>query len=228
MFAGIIESVGKVVAVRRAGGAAAAPATDVVRLEVELGDLLADLRLGASVAVNGACLTLAERRDSVGGFDVVPETWRRTNLRFLQAGDLVNAERSLRVGDRLDGHFVQGHVDGVGRIDRVQRERGEYKLWVVADAELKPYIVRKGSIALDGVSLTIVDVESNRFSVALIPITLARTVLGMRQPGDQVNIETDIVARLILARLEALTGGATATTGAGLTWEHLQESGFLP
>lgn len=218
MFAGIIESVCKVAAVRQA--------TPAVRLEIELGELLTDLRLGASVAVNGACLTLAECRGAVGGFDVVPETWRLTNLRSLRIGDQVNVERSLRVGDRIDGHFVQGHVDGLGKLDRVERGRGEYKMWVRADDGLLPYIVRKGSIALDGTSLTIVDVEDTRFSVVLIPTTLARTVLGLRQPGDLVNIETDVLARLVISRLEAHASGAAPE--ARLSWQRLRESGFLP
>jgi riboflavin synthase len=223
MFAGIVEDLCKVVAARPGAHAKAAEA----RLAVELGELMADLRPGASVAINGVCLTLAERDGSVGTFDVVPETWRLTNLQYLRAGDLVNVERSLRVGDRLDGHFVQGHVDGVGKIDRIQRERGEYKIWIRVATALRPYIARKGSVAVDGVSLTVVDVEQDRFSVVLIPTTLTRTVLGRRQPGAAVNIETDILARLIVSRLEQLRGEGAAVRGA-LTWEHLQESGFLP
>ena len=153
MFSGIIEAVGKVVGLRAAPvGRSAAAAT---RLEIEAGTLFDELRDGASVAVNGACLTLADRRDAVAGFDVIPETWQRTTLRLLKVGDMVNLERSLRVGDRLDGHFVQGHVDGVGTVDRIERQAGEVKLWVAADGELMPYVVRKGAIALDGTSLTV-------------------------------------------------------------------------
>jgi riboflavin synthase len=220
MFAGMIERVCRVAAVR--------PGRDAVRLEVELGDLLDGLALGASVAINGACLTLAERRGAVGGFDVVPETWRLTSLSSLKRGDPVNAERSVRIGDRLDGHFVQGHVDGVGRVERVERDGGEHKLWVSVAADLMRYVVRKGSIALDGTSLTVVDVAENRFSVALIPTTLERTVLGRRRAGDAVNVETDILARLIVSRLEALGERAGAVANAGLTWQKLQEGGFLP
>ena len=230
MFTGIIERVCRVVAVRRAGGVRhgpAAPATDAVRLEVELGELLADLQLGASVAINGVCLTLAERRDSAGGFDVVPETWRLTSLRLLEAGHKVNAERSLRVGDRLDGHFVQGHIDGVGEIDRIERNRDGHRMWIATGAELMPYVVRKGAIALDGTSLTVVDVETGRFSVALIPITLAQTVLGERKPGDLVNIETDVLARLVVSRLGALGDGTLSAAGDQVTWQRLQEGGFL-
>jgi riboflavin synthase len=225
MFAGIVESVCRVATVRP--GIVDAHGCEAVRLEVELGELLRDLKPGASVAVNGACLTLVEQHGSVAGFDVVPETWRRTNLQSLQPGDWVNVERSLRVGDRVDGHFVQGHVDGVGVVDHVERGQVEYKLWIAAPADLMPYIVRKGSIAIDGVSLTIVDVEENRFSVVLIPTTLAKTVLRERHAGDQVNIETDILARIAVSRL-AGAGGRTAGVPVGVTWERLAESGFLP
>jgi riboflavin synthase len=231
MFAGIIESVCKVTAVRPGGTTprgAPARGSGAVRLEIELGQLAAGLQQGASVAINGACLTLVEARGGVSGFEVVPETWRLTNLRFLQTGDLVNVERSLRMGDRIDGHFVQGHVEGLGTVDRVARDAGEYRIWVRATPELMRYIVRKGSIALDGVSLTIADVDGERFSVALIPTTLTNTVLRLRQPADRVNIETDILARLVVSRLEAVTGRAATMPGEGLTWERLLASGFLP
>jgi riboflavin synthase len=220
MFAGIVEGVCRIAAVR--------PASDAVRVEVELGDLLDGVTPGASLAINGVCLTLAEERGVVGGFDVVPETWRRTSLSTLQVGDPVNVERSLRVGDRLDGHFVQGHVDGVGRVERVQREGGEYKLWVSVAADLMRYIVRKGSVTLDGTSLTVVDVADNRFSVVLIPTTLERTVLGRRRPGSAVNVETDILARVIVHRLEELGERVKAGGGDGITWQRLAEGGFLP
>jgi riboflavin synthase len=228
MFTGIVEDVCKVVAVRRTAHAAAVPRTDAVRLEIDLGELLSGLNIGASLAVNGACLTLAERRGSLGAFDVVPETWRQTTLQSLQPGDSVNVERSLIAGSRIDGHFVQGHIDGVGKIERVQRDGGETRIWVSVADELLPYIVRKGSIAVDGTSLTIVDVDGNNFSVALIPTTLACTTLGRRRPGELVNVETDVLARLVISRLSALTGGTSAARDSSLTWQRLQESGFLP
>jgi riboflavin synthase len=225
MFSGIIEAVGKVVGLRAAPAGRAAAAT---RLEIEAGPLFDELREGASVAVNGACLTLADRREAVAGFDVVPETWQRTTLRFLQVGAVVNLERALRVGDRLDGHFVQGHVDGIGTVDRIERQGGEFKLWIAAAAELMPYIVRKGAIALDGTSLTVVDVADSRLSVVLIPSTWERTTLGRRQPGDKVNIETDILARIVLARLEALGRDERVESTGGITWDRLREAGYLP
>ncbi len=223
MFAGIIEALGTVVGVtttprRRAGVGAA------YRLEVDLGLLAEGLRSGASVSVDGACLTVAELRRTVSVFDVVPETWQRTTLKHRRVGDQVNLERSLRLGDRIDGHFVQGHVEGVGVVEEVDRAGDQWKMWVRAPAELLPAIVPKGSIALDGTSLTIVDVVGERFSVALVPTTLDRTVLGKRGPGDLLNIETDILARLVLRRLEQLSGASAAD---GVMWEKLREGGFV-
>jgi riboflavin synthase len=228
MFNGIIEAVGTVAGVeatprRRDGGGCA------YRLGVDLGSLAEGLRLGASVAVNGVCLTVAELRGTVAGFDVVPETWQRTTLRELHVHDPVNLERSLRVGDPVDGHFVQGHVEGIGVVARVERGQGEWKLWLESEPELMPAIIPKGSIALDGTSLTIVDVAEARFSVVLVPTTLERTVLGRRRAGDHVNVETDLLARVLLRRLEVLTGGAAAPAGTrGLSWEKLRAGGFLP
>jgi riboflavin synthase len=225
LFAGIIEALGTVVRVAPAPRNGSS-ATQAQRLEIDGQGLFAELRPGASVAVNGACLTLTAARQAIGCFDVIPETWHNTALRLLHAGDAVNLERSLRIGDRLDGHFVQGHVDGVGAVQRLERTGGEWKLWISAPPELLPYIVRKGSIALDGVSLTIVDVSGDAFSVALIPVTLERTVLGRRRPGDVVNVETDILARLVLSRLEALRG-AEPSSEKGITLEALRERGFV-
>ena len=226
MFAGIIAQVAPVVGVEatprpRSGGALAHC------LRIELGPLADGLALGASVAVNGACLTLAERTGTVGEFDVVPETWGRTTLRQLQVGDLVNVECSLRVGDPVDGHFVQGHVEGIGVVDRVERGRGEWKVWVRPPAELLAAITPKGSIAVDGTSLTVVDVAADGFAVALVPTTLERTVLGRRRPGDRVNIETDILARIVLNRLAGLGGAATGAATASLSWDKLREEGFV-
>jgi riboflavin synthase alpha subunit len=228
MFAGIVGGLGTVEGVagaaRRDGAGGLAH-----RVDVELGALADGLRLGASVAVNGVCLTLAEQRGTVGGFDVVPETWQRTTLHTLHAGEAVNLERSLRVGDPIDGHFVQGHVEATGRVERIDRTGGEWKMWVQTDVALMPCIVPKGSIALDGVSLTVVDVNAERFSVALIPTTLARTVLGRRDTGALLNVETDILARLVLQQLRS-SGATAAHAGgpAGLTWDRLREAGFAP
>ena len=224
MFAGIVEATGVVVALgavepRPQGGAAA-------RLCIRAGDLFKDLPSGASVAINGVCLTLVEHGPDGAIFDVVPETLRRTNLGGLRPGAAVNVERSLRVGDRVDGHFVQGHVDCVGKISRIDRDGGEWKLWVDSPRELLRYVVVKGSIAIDGVSLTVVDVTAGAFSVVLIPVTLARTILGRASVGYEVNLEADVLARLAVSRMDDLMssfadklnsgpGGAPSPGGRG-------------
>lgn len=225
MFTGIVAHVGTVVA----AGAARRDAAGALayRLDIDLGPLAEGLLAGASVAVNGVCLTLADARGTVGGFDVVPETWRRTTLGELRPGQAVNLERSLRVGDPLDGHFVQGHVEGVGVVERVERGAGEWKLWVRVEAALAAPIVPKGSIAVDGTSLTIVDVVEDTFSVALVPTTRERTVLGRRGPGDRVNIETDILARLVLHRLHGVLARPDAPAGHGVDWDTLREAGYV-
>lgn len=161
-----------------------------------------DVRCGQSIAVNGCCLTVAQIGDGTIGFDVVPETLRKTNLGLLQRGDRVNVERSLRVGDRLDGHFVQGHVDGRALLTESKCSPEEARLRLEAPAELAPYLVPEGSVALDGVSLTIAAVRGNIFEVALIPTTLQLTTLGQKSPGWPFNLEADILAKTIVSWLE--------------------------
>ncbi len=196
MFAGIVERTGIVERVD--------PFPAATRLSIRAADYFGDLPHGASVAVNGACLTLCGAHGELGEFDVVPETLRLTNLGEMRKGDVVNLERSLRVGDRIDGHFVQGHVDCLGRVERIERGEGEWKLWVRGDASIAPLLVRKGAVTLDGVSLTLVDVEGDLFSAVLIPTTLERTTLSRRKAGDAINIESDVLARLMVARIDAL------------------------
>ena len=165
-----------------------------------------DLGHGESVAVNGCCLTIAELLPDCLGFDVIKETLDKTNLGSLKAGDRVNVERALRVGDRLDGHFVQGHVDGMGNLVNVVKSKDEVRLTVKAPGELRKYLVHKGSIAIDGVSLTIAAVTADTFDVALIPTTLQLTTLGDRPLGWPFNLEADIVSKHIVAWLEARAG----------------------
>jgi riboflavin synthase len=157
----------------------------------------AALALGESVAINGCCLTVVSRDDRTASFQAGPETLRRTNLGGLGPGDRVNMERSLRLSDRLGGHLVQGHVDGLGRIaERVAQ--GEWEtVWFTVPQDLAKFLVSKGSVAVDGVSLTVVDVAADRFSVALIPHTLAVTTLGFKGVGASVNLEMDILAKYL-------------------------------
>ena len=207
MFTGLVEALGRVERVRDENSGR--------RLSLEWPGrktLGAPLAIGESVAVNGCCLTVVEADPTSDGFDVQagPETLARTNLGGRAVGDVVNLERALRAGDRLGGHFVQGHVDTTASlVDR--RSDGEWEFLAFSiDPEFSPLMVPKGSIAVDGVSLTLVDVGPGRFSVMLIPHTLAATTLGTLQPGDQVNIEADMLAKhvqkLLGFRPEAIRG----------------------
>jgi riboflavin synthase len=188
MFTGLVEALGTVQCVEPDGpGRTLSIMVDFARAVTE----------GESVAVNGACLTVIGHDATTSRFQAGPETLRLTNLGELAAGDRVNLERSLRMSDRLGGHLVQGHVDGVGRIAERRRE-GEWEmLWFTCPPALAAQMVAKGSIAVDGVSLTLVDVKPDRFSVALIPHTLANTTLGFKQAGATVNLETDLIGKYV-------------------------------
>lgn len=215
MFTGIIEAVSIVREVRRQAGG--------VRLALDLGPLAEGLAPGASVAVNGACLTAAALQGSVVAFDAVSETISRTNLGLLRPGDRVNVERSLRVGGTIDGHFVQGHIDGTAQVTRIDTTGGQWKLWCEPPTDLMRYMVVKGSVAIDGISLTLVDVTDREISTAIIPTTLERTTLGRRGPGDMVNIETDLIARIVVRQLE---GRFTGRAMGNVTLQQLIENGF--
>lgn len=174
-----------------------------VRLTVVPKRRLARLALGESVAVNGACLTVTSGTGARFTVDVSPESLRRTTCGSLSRGSQVNLERSLRMGDRLGGHIVLGHVDGVGTVDRIKPE-GDWVLYRFrAPKPIWPYLVEKGSIAVDGISLTVYDCRDGRFTVALIPHTLAETTLANRVPGDRVNLEADVLLKHIEAMLKA-------------------------
>jgi riboflavin synthase len=196
VFAGIIEAVGIVarIEIRDVGGV----------LEVAGGIEPASLRIGESVCTNGVCLTV--RAASERGFvaDLSDETVARTSLRDLRAGDLLNLERSLQVGDRISGHFVFGHVDGVGEITALDPAGEGWTLRVRAPEGLAPYLVDKGSIAVDGISLTMCDCTSDSFGVAVIPHTFAVTNLAGRRVGERVNLEADMLARYARRALETL------------------------
>jgi riboflavin synthase len=167
------------------------------------GKLKGDLKVGDSVSINGACLT-ATRISKTVDFEIINETMNRTCLGLLKAGDKVNIERSLRLSDRLDGHFLLGHVDGIGIIKKIIKSPIQTKVWIrIQNKKLMPWIVPKGSIAIDGVSLTIIDIEDKdkMISVALIPHTLATTTLTLKSIGEKVNIETDIIGKYLSRHL---------------------------
>lgn len=193
MFTGIVEETGVVRAIK--------PSAKAICLTVEMNRCGRGLKPGDSVAVNGCCLT-AVKIASRGGrkivqFDLLRETWRRTNLQFVRAGSLVNLERPLRADSRLDGHFVTGHVDGPGRITRWKRAGGDHVLDIAAPPELMRYIVCKGSIAVDGISLTVARVTKESFRLWIIPHTYEVTALHERKVGDAVNLEADILGKYV-------------------------------
>jgi riboflavin synthase len=202
MFTGIVEELGVVEALVDQG--------DAVRLTVRGPHVMVDAGLGDSIAVNGCCLTVAERDQETFTADVMRETLEKTSLGALGVGDRVNLERAVTPQTRLGGHIVQGHVDGTGRV--LARTPSEH--WQVVEVGLPPeiarYLVPKGSITVDGISLTVVEVGEESFTVSLIPETLSRTTFGFKQPGDRVNLEVDVVAkyveRLLDARTDARTG----------------------
>jgi riboflavin synthase len=194
MFTGIIERTLRIVA--------AADGPGFRRLTIAAD--WTDVKHGESIAINGCCLTVAEMSAGQLGFDVIAETLAKTNLGSLESGDMVNAERSLRVGDRLDGHFVQGHVDGIARLLDVSATREEWRLTVEAPSHLAKFLVPKGSVAIDGVSLTIAALDQKSFQVALIPTTLKLTTLELKQPGWLFNLECDVMSKTIVSHLERL------------------------
>jgi riboflavin synthase len=189
MFTGIVEEAGKVVLIK--------PGRQSSELTLRARRIVTSVRTGSSVAVNGACLTVVAKRGRQLRFDVLNETIRRTNFEELRPGSFVNLERPLRADSRLDGHFVQGHVDGTGRIRRWEKVGKDYVLEVTAPRPLMKYIVEKGSIAIDGISLTVAGVGRDWFRVWIIPHTRAITNLCRRQAGEAVNLEVDILAKYI-------------------------------
>ena len=188
---------------------------------VDAGSVAEGAAGGASVAINGVCLTVTAANGTSLDFDVITETLNRTNLGRLARGDQVNLERSLRPDSRLDGHFVQGHVDGTALVTRRQVSDREWVLWLRPDEAVRPCIIRKGSVAIDGISLTVAAVESEEFSVAIIPTTLKLTTLESRRVGDRVNVESDIIARTIIHHLRSMS------SAGGLTRDTLREHGYL-
>ena len=189
MFTGIVEERGRVASLVDLG--------DAMRVRIRADKVLQDSDLGASISVNGICLTVAERGDDWFEADVMAETLRRTSLGQLVTDSPVNLERAARVDSRLGGHIVQGHVDGTGEVAVIEPTEQWTVMAIAVPADLTRYMVEKGSITVDGVSLTIVSVTDNQFTISLIPTTLAETNLGAKQVGDRVNIEVDVLAKYV-------------------------------
>lgn len=210
MFTGIIESVCKV---SRAGNKSGG-----MRLEIDLSEAV---KSGDSIAVNGVCLTVANLKGTIAEFDVSGETLSKTTLGRLKAGSEVNIERALKADDRFGGHFVAGHIDAIVAINKIER-KGEFWIYTFeAGKEISDFLIPKGSIAIDGVSLTIANIKDNNFTIAIIPATFANTIFKNYKVGDSVNIETDILCRIVKKQLDNILEHKQ-----GLTVEKLKELGF--
>jgi riboflavin synthase len=214
MFTGIVEESGRVGRVERRG--------DHARMVVAARVVLEDAHLGDSICVNGCCLTVTSCDGGQFAVDVAPETLRVTNLGDLRPGDGVNLERSVRLNDRLGGHLVSGHVDGTATVTGVRDEGNARIFTFTADPVLTRQMIQRGSVAIDGISLTLIAVDEGSFSVSIIPHTLEVTTLGHRRLGDTVNIETDLIGKYVLSFLEPL-----GLKGGGVDRAFLAEHGFL-
>ncbi|MHC4656251.1 MAG: riboflavin synthase [Planctomycetota bacterium] len=213
MFTGLIEQVCVVKSGRRSG--------DSMELTIDLGKMADESKIGDSITISGACLTVSRLQGNVATFDVSGETLAKSNLGRLTAGSKVNVELSMKIGDRFGGHIVQGHVDGVATIKAIDKRDKFADIRFEAEGELISQMVEKGSVAVDGISLTIASVEGNSFRVAIIPETLKRTTLGDAKTGDVVNIETDIISKTIKKQLEKILPQSQT-----LTVEKLKQLGF--
>ena len=193
MFTGIIVGTGKVTKIDQKTKNRSA-----IQMTVDLGKYASGLKIGQSVAINGVCLSATKISKNKCIFEMIDETTKKTDLGNVKAGSTVNVERSLKVGDRLEGHFVLGHIDGVATITNIEKNPKEVKIWFKIPKNLTKYVVKKGSIALDGISLTLVDVKKDVASVCLIPHTINVTNFKSKKIGDKLNIETDVLGKYIL------------------------------
>ncbi len=212
MFTGLTEEIGTIRSVKSGAVATICVSCDRVARDASVGD---------SVCVSGACLTVVVVGDGELAFEAVPETLTRSTLKDSRPGDRVNLESSLRAGKMIGGHFVQGHVDGVGTVEGVRDLGRSSQMRIAAPRDVLRYVVEKGSVAVDGVSLTVVSCDETGFVVALIPHTLATTTLGLSKPGDKVNLETDILGKYV----EKFLSGARGQSG--VTDDLLRDAGFM-
>lgn len=219
MFTGLVEEVGKMKGITKQG--------EAMRLVIGASLVTDGVKLGDSISVNGVCLTVTSFDGASFAADVMPETYRKSNLHQLRAGEQVNLERAMQAGGRFGGHIVQGHVDGTGKITSRETDANAvvYKIHI-DDADMLRYVIPKGSITIDGISLTVVDTSSNTLSVSIIPHTLGETALQHKRAGDTVNIECDVIGKYVdhllhFKQPEALPAKAKLTTS------FLMENGFL-
>lgn len=219
MFTGLVEEVGEVIKLQHGSNSA--------KITVKASKVLEQVKLGDSIAVNGVCLTVVWFIKSQFAAEVMEETLRKTNLGSLAAGDLVNLERALSLGDRLGGHMVSGHIDGVGKIVGIKRVDIANVITVEAPQEVTDYLIPKGSVAIDGISLTVIDCQEEMFTVSIIPHTAAATTLGDKKTGDKVNLEADLIGKYVAKFLERQAAGNSKKKNSRIDAKFLAENGFL-
>ena len=218
MFTGIIEEIGVIKSIRSGARSAV--------LEIGALKVLSATQIGDSISVNGVCLTVTTMGATSFTADAMPETLKRSNLGELRSGSPVNLERALRLGDRFGGHIVSGHIDGTGSIVNIKEDENAIWISINAEASLLRYIIEKGSIAIDGISLTVVNVEENRFDVSVIPHTRKETILCSKVPGNKVNLECDIVAKYI-ERFSGFGKQEFNDSKKDISMEFLKENGYF-
>lgn len=215
MFTGLVEEIGKVKAVVRTEKSA--------QITIEADMILENIKLGDSICTNGICLTVTEFTKNSFTVDVMPETMRKTNLSHLKIGSKVNLERALRVGDRLGGHIVSGHIDGTGSIQSFKKENNAVWIFIQTEEALLRYIIEKGSIAVDGTSLTVASLTENAFSVSIIPHTAEHTILLSKNVGEEVNLECDMIGKYV----EKFIRKTSTETKSSIDMEFLKTHGFF-
>jgi riboflavin synthase len=218
MFTGIIEEIGVVLNIQRTG--------ESFVLSIEAKKILEDVHLGDSIAVNGVCLTVTSFSDKYFKVDVMPETVKATSLNTVKRGFKVNLERAMAAGGRFGGHFVSGHIDGTGVIKSKKLFENAVYYEIEADQELLRYVILKGSVAVDGTSLTVFGVTDNSFTLSLIPHTLSETVLGLKGSGDIVNLECDMIGKYVGHFIKNLANDTQQKSKTGITAKFLEENGF--
>lgn len=216
MFTGIVEEIGIVRAIQSSG--------EKKFIKIGAKEILKDIKLGDSIAVNGVCLTVSAQTKGEFTADVINETWKRSSLNLLRTGSPVNLERAMAAGGRFGGHIVSGHIDGMGEIDKIWKDENAVWIRIRAGKDIMRYIVEKGSIAIDGVSLTVAEETGDWFHVSIIPHTAAQTILLSKKAGERVNLENDIVGKYVEKMMMPAAAGRKSQ---GVTMDFLTKTGFL-
>lgn len=220
MFTGLVEEIGKISKITKGSNS--------YQFSIQAKKVLSDLKLGDSVATNGACLTVVEISSASFTVDIMAETVNRTNFSQMKIGDKVNLERAMRLSDRLGGHLVSGHIDGIGKINYIKKEDIAHIISIEAPKEVLSQMLNKGSVAIDGISLTIVAVSDKDFQVSIIPHTIQETTLLIKKVGDFVNLETDLIGKYVLNFLKTdKNKNITQTKASKVSMDFLAENGFI-